>query len=317
MKFTKYLLLTVLIVTVSKRLFSAQAQPFHVEIDQKYISGNYYYESDNKVEGLYNPAENSATITFQDVIVQTNAGTTPPFLMNPKLIKIGYFKNPSYQEPKRGFVGGPLKNFTLWGVPKKQFPGSYNFQELQQLKNPLSPQPFKVRIPSKDVVKIMGFYDPANQTAQIKFKNIHKIDMDKEDNNRYGFDHTASYLKDHPLLMEIGMYDNPNFSRATGNLGNEENQLPDGMVRLSFVYLCAEPDNLADKVTTKTVTLAPTSTSSQEKPNKVYSDKNIKKYDKQRRTVTLNDGQELMMNMQAGQRPSSQAAAEALYQIGQ
>ena len=125
------------------------------------------YNKSSKTAWLYNP--NTKKITqYQDIIVQSSAGTAPPKSMNPKVEEFATMPNPNYTPPTSMIVGGPLKTLSLWGVvvPTTQsvMPG--------HKPSPRKVMPVQPNIPITGVNGDHGIYNPDNKTALIYSKPL-------------------------------------------------------------------------------------------------------------------------------------------------
>ncbi len=74
------------------------------------------YDSKSSTAWLYDSSTQKRSY-YSHVTLQTNAGTTPPSLMNKKLKMFATMPNKVWQQPPAHWVGGPLKEFMLWGIP--------------------------------------------------------------------------------------------------------------------------------------------------------------------------------------------------------
>lgn len=149
MKITKYLVVTLLVVCVGKKVLSAAELG---RSNRNLVSGGWVTDrekynpsmistfdgpgqlkmenpsANNKeqftvnlsgsapIMGTYNPRTGTAKIKFENVI-KTSQSITPPNVSNPNYVMIGYMKNPKKYPGTQNRPGGQSANITLWGIP--------------------------------------------------------------------------------------------------------------------------------------------------------------------------------------------------------
>ena len=124
MKITKYLILGLLVISVTKKMYlsdNGHPLPFKLALSQKdaQTSTNSIKEPDlSKMVGFYDPIAKTATITFHNV-VEYNKSVTPPNVMNKELKLFGAMSTPNQNDNKTSFIrpGGIRKITSLYGIP--------------------------------------------------------------------------------------------------------------------------------------------------------------------------------------------------------
>jgi hypothetical protein len=183
MKIFKYLAAALLIVSITKKIHvsswdgkkwsgpgtirtSLKKAKDRVNVSQQSVNTPTPFslqltdKDSKKVTGLYNPNTGTATIQFTNVVKYDRA-TTPPNILNSKLIRFGSYPTPGYIAHS-GMVGGLSKTTSLWGIATSSTTKAATGQA--QPSSKISNK----KIRPKNIQPQLEFQNPDSRTLTIK-----------------------------------------------------------------------------------------------------------------------------------------------------